>query len=359
MSVVRIEVRTARSYEVQVGRGLGQAALSELGSARRLVLTDRNVAAHQGHALALISEGSPDFVLEPGENSKSLAHLERVLDRMVASELDRDSLLVAFGGGVVSDVGGLAAALYQRGIAWIACPTTLLAQVDASVGGKTAVNLAAGKNLAGAFHQPRAVFVDIDTLESLPEEELVSGFGEVLKSAWVGDPGFLAWLEENATALAGRDPDALGHAIERSIRVKAKVVAADEEEAGARRALNLGHTFAHAIERVAGFGTIPHGVAVGVGIDLALRASRDLGLLRDDAWVVRNSELLKKLGLPTGLSDLRKRSSQPLDAALLKKAFEADKKKASGRTRWVLVEAPGYIDIDANVPPALLDRLLG
>ncbi len=359
MNEVRIQVRTAQPYAVHIGRGLGQAALAEIGPATRLVLTDRHVAAAQAPALSKIAETSAPLVLEPGEGSKSFARLERVLDHMVLAGLDRDSLLVAFGGGVVSDVGGLAAALYQRGIGWIACPTTLLAQVDASVGGKTAVNLSAGKNLAGAFHQPRAVFVDVDTLGSLPEEELASGFGEVVKSAWVGDPDLLTWIEENASALVARDPDALGQAIERCIRVKAAVVAGDEEEAGARRALNLGHTFAHGIESVAGFGTIPHGVAVGVGIDLALRASRDLGLLADNTWVDRNSELLKRLALPCSLAELRKRTSQPLEAALLKKAFEADKKKASGRTRWVLVQAPGNLDIDANVPSALLDRLLG
>jgi 3-dehydroquinate synthase len=292
-----------------------------------------------------------------GEESKSLEALGRVLDFLVEARLDRSSALVLLGGGVVGDLGGLAAALYLRGIDAVHCPTTLLAQVDSAVGGKTAVNLRAGKNLAGAFHQPRAVHADVETLATLADEELCSGLGEVLKSALVGDPELFLLLEEHAEGLLARAPELLAGVVERCVRIKVAVVERDEREAGERKRLNLGHTFAHAIEQASGW-RVPHGMAVAAGVCLALRASGELGLLADAELPARTARLCARLGLPASLAELRGRYRAELAPAALCAALGRDKKGRAGEPALVLPRALGELELDVRPPDALLAALL-
>jgi len=349
LSATRIRVATRTPYEVAVGRGV----LAELDSALPegspcAVLSDANVARLHAARLGRAA-GLPRLAVPPGEDSKAFATLERVLDFLLASNLDRRSTLVLLGGGVVGDLGGLAAALFMRGIACVQCPTTLLAQVDSSVGGKTAVNLRAGKNLAGAFHQPRLVLADTETLATLPDEELRSGLGEVLKSALLGDAELFALLEREAEAVLARDAEVLGEVVARCVRVKAAIVARDEDERGERKLLNLGHTFAHGIEQAAGFGAIPHGVAVAVGLALALAASEGLGLLEDRALRPRLAALLAALGLPLDLATLRARTGLRLAPDELARGMRHDKKGRAGRPAFVLVRGLGRVDFDVEL----------
>jgi len=355
---VVVDVGLAPTYPVHVGAG----ALAALAPAAtpfhgRAVLTDTNVEALQGPRLEALGD-TPRLALAPGEGAKRLATLERVLDFLCDARLERSSLLVTFGGGVVGDLGGLAASLYLRGIAVVHCPTTLLAQVDASVGGKTAVNLRAGKNLAGTFHQPRAVLADTEVLATLDDDQLRSGLGEVVKTAVLGAPGLLELLERDAPRLVARDPGVLARVVEACVRHKAAVVAGDERERGPRRALNLGHTFAHAIEHVAGYGRVPHGVAVAVGIGLALDASRALGLLADASLPPRLRGLLAALGLPASLDELRAASGQTLAVEPLVAAMHHDKKAAEAEISLVLPREVGRIELDARPGEGFLRRLL-
>jgi len=354
----RIAVATRVPYEVVVGRGaLGGLAQALAGSSATALVSDEHVLAAQGARLAALS-ATPRLALAPGEGSKSFATLERVLDFLLAAGLDRRSRLVAFGGGVVGDVAGLAAALFQRGIEFVQAPTSLLAQVDSSVGGKTAVNLRAGKNLAGVFHQPCAVLADTETLATLPAVELASGLGEVLKTALVGDAGLLDELEAAPEAVLARDADRLEELVARCVTVKARLVAADEEERDVRKFLNLGHTFGHALEQAAGPGTIPHGVAVAVGLGLALEASARSGLLGDPALPARVAQLGTRLGLPASLGELRARHGLALAAEELVQAMRHDKKGAAGRPRFVLLRAAGDPVHGVELDERLLATLL-
>jgi 3-dehydroquinate synthetase len=245
-----------------------------------------------------------------------------------------------------------------RGIAVVHCPTTLLAQVDAAIGGKTAVNLRAGKNLAGTFHQPRAVLCDTEVLATLEPSELASGLGEVVKSAVLGAPSLLETLERDAARLVAGNAQALAPAVEACVRLKAEVVARDERESGPRKVLNLGHTFAHAIEHAAGYGRIPHGVAVAVGIALALETARALGRLEDPALPARLRDLLGALGLPASLSELRRESGVSLDPGELMRSMQMDKKSQQGALGLVLPRAVGRIDLDVRPPAGLVESLL-
>ncbi|TDJ66099.1 MAG: 3-dehydroquinate synthase [Planctomycetota bacterium] len=354
-----VEVGTNPAYEVSVGPGVLADVAGFVGGAgaRVAVLADARVAELHAHRLAGL-ERAPRLDVPPGEGSKSLARLGAVLDFLAEAELDRSSCLVTLGGGVPGDLGGLAASLFKRGIAVVHAPTTLLAMVDASVGGKTAINLAAGKNLAGTFHQPRAVFADTETLATLPEDELRSGFGEVVKAALVEGEPLLALVEESAGALVARDPDALERVVAACVRAKARVVADDPHERGPRRALNLGHTFAHGIERTAGYGAVPHGVAVAAGIGLALAAARALGILADDTLADRTGRLLEALGLPRDLTALRASSGLALPAADVARAMGHDKKGRVGAPELVLPARAGAIELGVPVEPAMLTRLL-
>jgi 3-dehydroquinate synthase len=283
--------------------------------------------------------------LPDGESHKTLQNVSLILDELVAKKAGRDVTIVALGGGVVGDIAGFAAACYMRGIAFIQIPTTLLAQVDSSVGGKTGVNHEHGKNLIGAFHQPRLVLIDIDTLTSLPDRELKAGLAEVIKYGAMVDAEFFAWLEGNMAALLARDRAALVYAIRRSCELKAEVVAADEREAGRRALLNFGHTFGHAIENSMGYGEWLHGEAVAVGMLMAATLS---GL--DTEATTRLENLLKAAGLPT----------QPpqVDAGKLRAAMDMDKKAAAKQLRFVLLRSLGDAYLTSDYDADLLGQIL-
>ena len=348
-------MRVVGPFGVRVGAGALAAAAAET-TGTVLVLTDANVEPlHRARLTGL--EEAPTCVVSPGEPSKSLAVLERVLGEMAAAGLDRGSSLVALGGGVVGDLGGLAASLYMRGIAVVQCPTTLLAQVDASVGGKTAVNLAAGRNLAGTFHAPRAVLADVDALATLPEVELRSGLGEAVKTALVEPApdagGLLGVLEARAEDLAGGDPEALEEVVARCVAIKSAVVDEDEREAGPRKVLNLGHTFAHAIESAGGY-AVPHGLAVAAGLALSLAAARAAGILADAELPGRVDALLARLGLPRGAADVL----AGVDADAVVEAMRLDKKARGGAPRLVLPRAAGDLALDVELEPRVLRAIV-
>ncbi|MDF1799916.1 MAG: 3-dehydroquinate synthase [Planctomycetota bacterium] len=365
---VRLEltVPAERPSRVVVGQGLAAPERADL------VIADGRVL--ELHRARLGAAGElPCLALVGAETSKSFAVLERLLDGCAAAGLDRASRILAFGGGVTTDLAGLTAALYMRGIAWTAMPTSLLAQVDASVGGKTAVNLAAGKNLAGAFHPPAEVLVDTEVLATLPPLELRAGLGEVLKAAVLGarcEPGaadagqpLLELLEATpAEALLAADPGLYAEVVAACVRHKADVVAADLFEAGPRKALNLGHTFAHAIEHTAGFGRIPHGVAVAAGLHLALAAAARVGLLADSQLAGRLDRLALGLGLPGAadpLADLERDFGLGLDRAARLAARAKDQKSRAGAARFVLPLSLGATELDVELEPSLVAGLLG
>ena len=272
-------------------------------------------------------------VIPDGEQNKTLDTFQSLLDAAVSRRMARDSTIIALGGGVVGDIAGFAAACFQRGVRFVQIPTTLLAQVDSSVGGKTAVNHPGAKNMIGAFHQPACVIADTATLDTLPERELAAGLAEVVKYGLIRDPDFFSWIERNANALRGRDPEALAYAVERSCVNKAEVVSEDERESGARALLNLGHTFGHAIEAGLGYGQWLHGEAVAAGMCMAGDLSVRMGWL-DAAELDRTCDLLARLGLPT-------RAPADLDAAVMRELMGFDKKVRGGRLRLVLLRGIG------------------
>ncbi len=346
----------SRSYDVLVGAGVsGEVRSHRRGRDRVAVLADRRVASLHGPLL----DGAPTLEVEAGEGLKTMEGLGRTLDFCAASGLSRRSLLIAFGGGTVGDLGGLAASLFKRGLDVLQVPTTLLAQVDASVGGKTAINLPSGKNLAGTFHHPAGVLCDTNLLVTLDDAELASGLGEVIKTAILGGDETLALVEQLIPRLLERDPAALAEVVEACVSVKAQVVLSDPEERGPRRALNLGHTFAHAIEHAAGFGAVPHGVAVGVGLALAAQASeRTLGA--PEALTRRTVRLLDRAGLPCSLEALRAAYGlgERLTPAALRGGLDHDKKGEVGAPEFVLARGEGDVIMGLHLDDALLAELL-
>ncbi len=355
-STRRVHVATDPPYDVRIGRGiLGGIEAETARFARRAILTDEIVGPL--HAGKLESLRAPVLAVPAGERSKRFATLERALEFLAASGLDRGSCLVALGGGVVGDLGGLAASLYMRGIACVQAPTTLLAQVDASVGGKTAIDLEAGKNLAGTFHQPVAVFADTGTLATLPEIEIRSGLGEVVKCALIEGEEALLSLERAAPAIRAREPGVFDAIVERCVRLKAEIVRRDPRESGERKALNLGHTFAHAIERAAGYGEVPHGIAVAVGIGLALRLARETNRLEDATLPERVESLLRALDLPRDLPGLRREHPEVPGARAIALAMRNDKKGAAGVPRFVLPRRAGSVERDVEVGAASLESV--
>ena len=356
MEIERIEVAAAtRTYPVLVGKGLlGRPGSLEpwLNGGGLLAVTSRAVAKiYLARLPALLgSSGCESLVLPDGEEAKDIRQWQRIMRRMSRLGLGRDCTLVALGGGCVGDVAGFAAACYHRGVDYLQLPTTLLAQVDSSVGGKTAINTEWGKNLIGAFHQPRAVLCDIGTLSTLPDRQLRAGLAEVVKYGVVADPDFFSWLEENGAALLERDPAALRHAVRRSVEIKAAIVGEDETDRSGRRAvLNFGHTFGHAIEHAAGYGDWLHGEAVAAGMCMAARLSVAEGGLaaRDNDRLAR---LLARLGLPTHAGNL--------DASALKTAMLTDKKNARGRIRLVLPRSLGDVRLTGAFSMTALDAVL-
>jgi len=344
-----------RSYPIHIGDGLlnrPELLAPYLQGRRLFVVSNVTVAPLHGARLRQLLQGHDYswFDLPDGEAYKTLETIESILTRMLELRLDRSSLAIAFGGGVVGDIVGFAAAIYQRGIEFIQIPTTLLAQVDSSVGGKTGVNHPLGKNMIGAFHQPRAVLIDIDTLNTLPIRELRAGVAEVIKYGLIHDADFFGWLEQHIEKLLSLDPVITIAAIQRSCACKASVVAADELESGQRALLNLGHTFGHAIETGMGYGTWLHGEAVGTGMAMAARMSERLGWL-DPSARERTEALIARAGLalypPPELTPERFRELMAID-----------KKVLAGRLRLVLLQAIGNAVVTGQFAPEALSATL-
>jgi 3-dehydroquinate synthase len=315
-------------------------------SGRTLIVTDQTVSGHYLQRLVqTLAEHAPaEIILPPGERAKTVEHWYAVLQRLAEIEAQRDATVVALGGGVIGDLAGFAAASYMRGIRVVQVPTTLLAQVDAAIGGKTGFNLPAGKNLVGAFHQPAAVMIDVETLATLDEREYAAGLAEVVKYGAIRDAGFLDWLEDRVDALLQRRADVLEDAVACAARHKIEVVQADEREAGQRALLNFGHTFGHAIETATGYARYLHGEAVAIGMCMAAALGTHLGELPREAGA-RLSNLLAALGLPTAPPD-------DIGAETLLSHMRLDKKNRDGRIRLILLDAPGAArlrdDIDEN-----------
>lgn len=337
-----------RAYPIHIGRGLLDRAdlfAPHLGHRKVAIVSNETVAPLylqrlQATLQTLGIETLP-IVLPDGEVYKDWQHLNAIFDALLSAGCERKTPLLALGGGVIGDMGGFAASCYQRGMPFIQIPTTLLSQVDSSVGGKTAINHPLGKNMIGAFYQPQVVIADTDTLNTLPDRELKAGLAEVIKYGLIRDLPFFEWLETHLEDLLARNPEALATAIERSCANKAEVVAADEREAGERALLNLGHTFGHAIETGMGYGTWLHGEAVAAGTLMAVELSRELGWIDPDT-AKRIEALFVRAGLPVFGPDL------PLDTYF--SLMQHDKKVLDGRLRLVLLRALGQATLSEGIP---------
>ena len=347
----------ARSYPIHIGRGLVGAAggilAPLLATPRVVIVTNPVIAAHWlpplRASLSAAGIASEAILIPDGEVHKTWATLYDVLTRLLEARAESTTTLVALGGGVVGDVAGFAAATYQRGMPFVQIPTTLLAQVDSSVGGKTGVNHPLGKNMIGAFYQPRAVLIDTACLATLPDRQLVAGMAEVIKYGAIRSEPFLSWLEANVDRILARDGEALAHAIAESCRIKAEIVAADERESGERALLNFGHTFGHAIEAGVGYGEWLHGEAVGAGMVMAASLSARMGLITaEDA--ARLTRLVARAGLPV--------EPPRLGADRYLELMGRDKKVAAGAIRFVLLRALGDAFVTADVPVAELAAVL-
>lgn len=345
-----------RSYPIHIGPGLlGDPAwiTPYLAGRQVMIVTNETIAPRY---LELVRRGLPadlevhELVLPDGEATKTLACVSRIWDALLEAGFNRRCTLIALGGGVIGDMVGFAAASYQRGVAFIQVPTTLLAQVDSSVGGKTGVNHPLGKNMIGAFWQPRAVLIDTATLATLPAAEFSAGLAEVIKYGLIRDADFLAWLEEHMAALRALDPEALAWAIERSCQIKAEIVAADETEQGVRALLNLGHTFGHAIEAHQGYGSWLHGEAVGVGMLMAADLSRRLGWL-GDTEIKRIQAIIDAAGLP-----LAAPADMGVEEFLAR--MRLDKKNIDQSIRLVLMRALGDAEVYDDTPAGLLEACI-
>ncbi|HSO06772.1 MAG TPA: 3-dehydroquinate synthase [Pelomicrobium sp.] len=338
----------ARSYPIHVGRDLlaqGRLIGQHLPRPRAAIVTNDVVASlYLDRLRAGLAEAGVDaisIVIPDGEAHKDWPTLNSIFDALLENRCERSTSVIALGGGVVGDLAGFAAATYQRGVPFVQVPTTLLAQVDSSVGGKTGINHRLGKNMIGAFYQPLAVIADVATLDTLPERELKAGIAEIIKYGLIRDAEFFAWLELNIERLLARDADALAFAIVRSCRNKAEVVAQDEHEAGVRALLNLGHTFGHAIEAGMGYGAWLHGEAVAAGTVLAAELSARLGLL-SAADAERVTALIRRGGLPT--------DAPALGADRYLELMAVDKKVSAGKIRFVVLEGIGKASLRSEVP---------
>jgi len=361
---VRVELGE-RAYDVVVGSGLLERAGEWMGPVlkrkRIFVLTDRTVAAIHGarleRGLSAAGIAAATIVLPPGEGTKTWAQLGQILDQILDARPERGDMLLALGGGVIGDLTGVAASLLLRGVDFVQAPTTLLAQVDSSVGGKTGVNTKHGKNLVGAFHQPRLVLADLDALATLPRRELLAGYAETVKYGLIEDPAFFDWCEANGAALVAGDVAARQYAVAHSVRSKARTVAVDEREGGARALLNLGHTFGHALEAAIGYGdALLHGEAVAIGMVLAFDLSARLGLCPpEDAARVRRH--IAAVGLP--VAPPSRLGNRGADLVAL---MGQDKKVQAGRITFVLTRGIGRAfiarDVDTGVVRDVLDRAL-
>ena len=353
----------ARSYEVRIGQGLLQRAGAEIAPLLRrkrvAIVTDETVAAQHLPAFqaALAAEGiaSTALSLPPGEQTKGWPQFSRTVDWLLAQKVERRDVVVALGGGVIGDLVGFAAAVLRRGVRFVQVPTTLLAQVDSSVGGKTGINSVHGKNLIGAFHQPVLVLADIDVLDTLPPRDFLAGYGEVVKYGLLGDAAFFDWLEGAAPGMARGDMAARLRAVTRSVEMKAGIVSRDETEEGERALLNLGHTFCHALEKATGYSDrLLHGEGVAIGCALAFELSQRLGLCSQEA-PSRVRAHLKTMGMKTDLSDIP--GDLPGPEALLA-LMGQDKKVVDGRLRFILARGIGETFVAEDVPPEMVVGLL-
>lgn len=343
-----------RSYPIRIGAGLlsDRAQFAELENRKIKIVTDANAGRRYLPTLLYTLALTPEdvLVLPAGETQKTWTSAEKILDWLLASNFGRDGVLIALGGGVIGDMAGFCAALYQRGIDFVQVPTTLLSQVDSSVGGKTAVNHPRGKNMIGAFHQPKAVIADINTLKTLPPRELASGLAEVIKYGMLADAEFLKWIEQNLDKMLALDAEALTKAIYRSCELKARIVAQDERESGPRALLNLGHTFGHAIETFTGYSEWLHGEAVAVGLCMAADMSTQMGWLTvDDA--LRCTALIQRAGLPT-------RPPEGMTPEDFLELMGHDKKVANGKLRLVLLRKLGVSVLSADFDEKALQATL-
>jgi len=345
----------ARSYPIYIGADLLRQPelLTRHIAARRVVVVSNETVAPlylEKVRRGLEAFNPLDVILPDGEQYKTLEVLNRIFDALLAARCDRKTTILALGGGVIGDMAGFAAACYQRGVPFIQVPTTLLAMVDSSVGGKTGVNHPLGKNMIGAFYQPRAVIIDTNTLNTLPDRELSAGIAEVIKYGLIRDPEFFDWLEANLDRLLQRDPETLSEAIYRSCRNKAEVVAADEHEAGVRATLNLGHTFGHAIETGMGYGNWLHGEAVAAGMAMAADLSHRLGWL-EESDVARIAKLIARARLPVA-------APGKLSVQQFLDLMAVDKKVLGGKLRLVLLRRLGEAVVTDDFPAAALDATL-
>jgi len=368
METVHVDL-AGRGYDIHIGPGLIARAGGLIGPllARpfTVIVTDETVAGLHLEPLKAGLAGAgiqaEAIVLPPGEATKSMARLTQVVERLLELKVERDDLVIALGGGVIGDLAGFAAAVLRRGVDFVQVPTSLLAQVDSSVGGKTGVNSAHGKNLIGAFHQPRLVLADTDVLDTLPPRDFLAGYGEVVKYGLLGDAGFFEWLEENGPAMRDGDRAARIHAVRRSCEMKAEIVARDEHERGDRALLNLGHTFGHALEAATGYSArLLHGEGVAIGTVLAFEASARMGLCAQEC-PSRIRAHLAAMGMKKDLSDIE--GGLP-DVDALMDLMGQDKKVQQGRLTFILARGIGeaFVERDADlgvVQAVLRDVLAG
>ncbi|RWR14734.1 3-dehydroquinate synthase [Paenirhodobacter populi] len=359
-NVVRVELGE-RAYDVRIGAGLIAQAGADIAPLLRrprvAIITDETVARLHLEELRAGLGGieAVSLALPAGEGTKSWPHLEQACEWLLAQKVERKDIVIAFGGGVIGDLAGFAAAILRRGVRFVQIPTTLLAQVDSSVGGKTGINVKAGKNLIGAFHQPSLVLADIDLLGTLTARDFLAGYGEVVKYGLLGDADFFDWLEANGPALAAGDKAARLRAVTRSVEMKAEIVARDETEEGDRALLNLGHTFCHALEAATGYSDrLLHGEGVAIGCALAFELSQRLGLCSQEA-PSRVRAHLKAMGTKVDLSDI---PGDLPDAEGLIALMAQDKKVLDGRMRFILAHGIGQAFVTSDVPRDLLKTLL-
>ncbi len=358
MQIVPVNLEQ-RSYEIRIAAGhlhqLGTHLTARFSSQRTFVVSDDNVGPHAATVVnALVQAGIQvsSVTIPHGEEQKSLASLSKLYDALAEYQADRQTSLLALGGGVVGDLAGFAAATFNRGLPLVMVPTTLLAMVDSSVGGKVGINHPHGKNLIGAFHQPKCVWIDTAVLDTLPEREYRSGLAEVVKYGVILDEAFFGWLQQNVPAIIQRDHAALEHVIARCCQLKAHIVEQDEfETKGLRAILNYGHTFAHAFEKVAGYGNLLHGEAVAIGMICASHLARQRGMV-EDSITRRQSALLKQFLLP-----IQPDTTWPITAIL--ESMKHDKKTHSGQLRFVLPHQIGQVESGISVTEAEVREVLG
>jgi 3-dehydroquinate synthase len=356
-----------RAYDVLIGPGLlaqaGDLIAKQFGAAKVGIVTDSNVATAHLPALEASLKGRVTIagtaILPAGESTKCFRELAALSERLLEMKLERGDLVIALGGGVIGDLAGFAAAILRRGIRFVQIPTSLLAQVDSSVGGKTGINTPQGKNLIGAFHQPSLVLADTGLLSTLPPREMRAGYAEVVKYGLLGDATFFRWLEDNAPLMMKNDPAALAHAVRRSVEMKAEIVVRDETETGDRMLLNLGHTFGHALEAYTGYGPrLLHGEGVAIGTCLAFRLSEALGHCPPQT-AARVAAHIKAIGLPTSVADIPGASPQDWpDAATMVRLMGQDKKVVGGKLTLILARSIGQAFVTRDVTAERVEQFL-